>query len=769
MSGGQTSHQQRCERAEVTSVNQAMPPPEAGMPVEASRLDRAILRTSAAISAFFFRYRRVVPFVLAAVLIIALYRLVHATNLSKVVLLTLAFAIGLIQASFLARTRTISFSSLRTLAALAGAVVPWIVVATIRPIRTSLGLQSEHWLAMGVLTPLCEEAFKLLPLILILGFSSRARSMSMADVTLLAFASGLSFGFFEEMVRPDLSSGIDIIRLTQYPNAKLWTDWSWSLLATVPADPGNWWGYGHSHALFSGTIGASIAFLHRAIRLKQPILRWVLLVALVFAFVAISHAELNSAGMSPFWRSAVGFVGAASIFRWLLAALVVAVIAVDLRDVQHLRPARRWLVPVLPRGGLKTYMADLVQDRADRCDAFAKLYGAPPGPASIWTVRTRDRLQRTRSMAAAACIAGAGIYIALVAYSLTGLPHPDGFGLVCVECFIMEVTGWDADTVLMLEVLAGLVPFLGEAIAVVELREQRDYFTGDELPWWRSVLNVISLIPLLGTFADIGNGFVRTLARSARIGGEFAVDGAGGVARTVVRGAEATSGAGASWGRMGSIGSRLADRGGFDSSPMASSGSGSSGSSRSSRGGRVSPAPPTRNQGDPPSWVNRPGSPQGVRNTEAWERSDAWAAHNRGREVITLQPPVKGQPDVLTPRERDIFEEVRRREGLSPNRTPERIELNEAGVWESWDSKHIGGPHTANPTSAMNGVWNAIDPNLGVQARRVSINIDGSPTTMEELAREMREINQAPEWHIERYIDEVIINRDGEVLRVFPE
>ncbi|MFC3254090.1 PrsW family intramembrane metalloprotease [Paenibacillus sepulcri] len=86
-------------------------------------------------------------------------------------------------------------------------VVPFTAL-TVNAVHAVIGGRTSDTWSMAVLTPVVEEAWKLIPLGVFLLFSRRASALSLSDYTLIGAASGTGFQLVEELSRRWANSGI---------------------------------------------------------------------------------------------------------------------------------------------------------------------------------------------------------------------------------------------------------------------------------------------------------------------------------------------------------------------------------------------------------------------------------------------------------------------------------------------------------------------------------------------------------------------------------
>lgn len=401
-------------------------------------LDRIALIVVQCIAWLKGRLQRKLQLALLACMVIVFAALIYKNGLSRVVLLTCALYLGVMQAALLARTRTLSFSTLRTLAVVGGAVSALATVGVILSARALFNLSNYadgDAVQREMLTPIIEELAKIIPVVCLIVLSSRGQSMSTIDIVVAGYVTGLGFGYVEEMVR------------SKDPFAMVA---QWQMLLELPTDPGRFRSKHDSmtHALGAAIICFPLALWWRARRRKQNTRQFTLLTVLTFGFVSVTHAELNLQGTSTALRWMVAFFGEHRAIPWLAAAAALAALLIDMHDTRHARSIGWWIVPQIRLKSALAFATSLELNRLERTKTIAQLYGVPPRPEDCWTYIGTQSIQRWS--------AASGVAIILCVYLSTG---PNDFNVAVGICLICQMPGIGD----LLVVIPGLLDIIRDA------------------------------------------------------------------------------------------------------------------------------------------------------------------------------------------------------------------------------------------------------------------------------------------------------------------
>jgi len=307
---------------------------------------------------------------------------------SRAALLALLWSqYALFQVYLLARSKSLTWQTCGRFFAL-GALVSAPAAALFTGLLTALfGAQPDGLGSAAGLAPLLEEGLKLMPLLLFVAGTSRARSLGAADLGLVGAALGAGFACTEEVARrvvalgggasvaatgaglgadPGLAaSSWRVLALLPGqaggPGAGLAAS-SWRALALLPGQPGgpgagleapSWrvlallpgqaGGPGRSfagHVVLTAVVGLGVglALRYRRVPGRAPLL----LPGGLFVLAVTDHAAWN--GQTGLPRALLGVhdaLGAGGVAAPLLLALLAAATLVDYRDLNR---RRRWLV-----------------------------------------------------------------------------------------------------------------------------------------------------------------------------------------------------------------------------------------------------------------------------------------------------------------------------------------------------------------------------------------------------------------------------------------
>ena len=322
------------------------------------------------------------PLLLGIVILVVLVRVVSRAGTSRTVMLYLALWLGFAQMVLLARTRTLSWSTLRSITGIGLGLATFLTLAGMRLFRELLGLEPHDTLAQTMLTPVVEELTKLVPVLALIFLSSRGRSLSLVDIVLAGFLCGLGFGFVEEMSRR--------------PNT--WSAWPWHLLAAFPSDPANWYvesvvPHQFSHAVSAAIAASGLAFWWRARRLGIRRWPWAIAACALFVFVTVTHASLDTTYHTwdavKDWLQLIGDDGALHEIGLVAAMLA---LSTDLHDARRVHGPTWWLWLRVDRSSPLNLCKSIARNRLERARAMSAVYGAPPRPLDYWTHADARRL-----------------------------------------------------------------------------------------------------------------------------------------------------------------------------------------------------------------------------------------------------------------------------------------------------------------------------------------------------------------------------------------
>jgi putative toxin of predicted polymorphic toxin system len=445
--------------------------------------------------------------VIVALLGAAVVGVVTARAPLTVTLLTLSIFIGLIEVAVVGLTRTISVRALFITAAIGGGLITFVDVLLIGGLERILDLHAVDLKQFGgaLINPLVNEALKVAPAVIVILGSRRAASLSVVDVGLLGFATGIGYSLTEEVVR---SGSLMLAGLSPLP-----------ALLTFPADPYGAWGLhpaisgGYfSHGLTAACVALAIGMTWRAIRKGRNVVPWALLTVAAYLYVVALHSHVNASTPDPLWPwllVVVDAIGRPELLRWLALGMAGVAIATDYFDL-------RW-VQAEGAGAPLKLLLPLPQMRVERLATMRRVYELHDTAPDIWSARTFAQLPvRAAAGVAVLLVAGFGLFTATV-----GSGSVD---VACLECFWDPRAGIPWWFLLAFSLLLDFIPGVGDVKGVIEGATGEDMITGEKIPWWARVLGAIPLLG--GLFRSLrGAGRVARAAGRAADAADAAADG----------------------------------------------------------------------------------------------------------------------------------------------------------------------------------------------------------------------------------------------------
>jgi len=259
----------------------------------------------------------------------------------------------LIQFWLIGRSKTITWRTYTAFFLAGGWVIAPLVRWVVSTLNRVFGLTPSDVGSVAVLTPIVEEIFKLLPLIVFLLVARRSSSLSFSDYVLIGAATGAGFQWIEETVRRLTASG-----MFGYGKTLFGTFIHWDLWALFPGQ----FYYARdlklmasSHAVETALVALGIGI---ALRLRRKMTRgarrYAYLIPALLLFLAIlDHAAWNGQNDFPRWiLNLHAFFGAGFQAIPMLLVLWIVAIIYDYWDLNRVReelprlPSERWLNPV---------------------------------------------------------------------------------------------------------------------------------------------------------------------------------------------------------------------------------------------------------------------------------------------------------------------------------------------------------------------------------------------------------------------------------------
>ncbi|MFS0724817.1 PrsW family glutamic-type intramembrane protease [Paenibacillus sp. 1P07SE] len=244
---------------------------------------------------------------------------------SRTLLLQFAWSFYvLLQFWFICRSKTITWKQYSLFFAIGAYGVIPLTNGFVSLVHAVFGGQTSDTWSVAVLTPVAEEVFKLLPLLLFLLFSRRATSLGLSDYALIGAATGAGFQFMEEITRRWIT-GFMPYGLTLFDGQVI--HWEWNSLFP---------GYfelrifsqltSASHVVLTALAALGIGI---GIRISRKLGRWAYSVpALLLALGIWDHALWNGQRDFPGWMQSIhetignGYLSKPLFVTLLLGAIV---------------------------------------------------------------------------------------------------------------------------------------------------------------------------------------------------------------------------------------------------------------------------------------------------------------------------------------------------------------------------------------------------------------------------------------------------------------
>ncbi|WP_091182539.1 PrsW family glutamic-type intramembrane protease [Paenibacillus catalpae] len=316
------------------------------------------------------------------------------------------------------------------------------------------GRTSDTW-SIAVVTPIVEEAWKLLPLGLYLLFSRRASSMSLSDYTLAGAAAGVGFQLMEELSRRWLNSGI-IGRTYGYSTTMLggetihWDFWTlfpgrfeesfFPTLMTV------------SHPVHTAMVALGVGM---AVRFRKRLTNWIFaLPVLLLAWSILDHAAYNGQNSLPDWVMKInewtgsGYHTKDVFLLMLLLGIVMDYIALNrVRSQLPMMSSERFVDPLselIQMWGAffqrrESFASVLAWTRERREMGFSLLYGNTEAVALQEGLRSR--MQQHYRMAAGLAILLIGASL-LAGFAVYWQGHVQLDASACFSCMFDSLQNW---------------------------------------------------------------------------------------------------------------------------------------------------------------------------------------------------------------------------------------------------------------------------------------------------------------------------------------
>ncbi|PTQ53574.1 MAG: hypothetical protein HSCHL_1751 [Hydrogenibacillus schlegelii] len=259
----------------------------------------------------------------------------------------------LIQFWLIGRSKTITWRTYTAFFLAGGWVIAPLVRWVVSALNRVFGLTPSDVGSMAVLTPIVEEIFKLLPLIVFLLVARRSSSLSLSDYVLIGAATGAGFQWAEETVRRLVSTGWFGYGETLFGKFIHWEFWT--------LFPGKFYESSRpdlmtpSHAVETALVALGIGIALR-LRWKKPreVGAYAYLFPAALLFLAIlDHAAWNGQDDFPRWvLNLHAFFGAGFQAIPLLLVLWIVAIVYDYWDLNRVReelprlPSEHWLNPL---------------------------------------------------------------------------------------------------------------------------------------------------------------------------------------------------------------------------------------------------------------------------------------------------------------------------------------------------------------------------------------------------------------------------------------
>ncbi|WP_078763293.1 PrsW family glutamic-type intramembrane protease [Marinactinospora thermotolerans] len=271
-----------------------------------------------------------------AMLVVLLLAGVFVPGVPAALPVVLAMVWLLAQLAWLARSRTVAFSTLvRTLAF--GAFLAWPMALAELALAGALGLAADDPYAYAYVAVPVEEVGKLLPLLLCLFVARRRfRRFAAVDLLLLAAASGAGFHVAEQAVRAMLVAGGSVdpfaAHLGMFALLPGWVEVPVAAVSTQPFQEVALLRFS-GHAVTSGLVGAALGLALVGAR-RYGVWLWAL-PPLALGAAALEHLNFNAvvAGLdpTPLTTAVFALYGDGAATRWLLLLLLVLAVLLDYR------------------------------------------------------------------------------------------------------------------------------------------------------------------------------------------------------------------------------------------------------------------------------------------------------------------------------------------------------------------------------------------------------------------------------------------------------
>lgn len=201
------------------------------------------------------------------------------------------------------------------------------------------GRAQDGW-SSYIVTPIVEEVLKLLPAIVYLLFSRKARSLSLTDYALMGGAAGAGFQFVEEAGRRLLS------RSGSYGNSLFGQVLHWELWDWFPG----YFGYTYGKGIMMAGHGVSTALAAMGLGIVLRVVwrsradggrRWLRFAAagvpvLLYLWVTLNHMLWNASGQLPGWMESLHkTLGGGHWDESLLMMLILAAVVCDYVDLNR--------------------------------------------------------------------------------------------------------------------------------------------------------------------------------------------------------------------------------------------------------------------------------------------------------------------------------------------------------------------------------------------------------------------------------------------------
>ncbi|MGR0220142.1 PrsW family glutamic-type intramembrane protease, partial [Agromyces sp. ZXT2-6] len=332
------------------------------------------------------------PILIAAVsavlLLSVVVTMINSADPMSTIILLIAFFLSIVQGLILVRTRTLSVRTLMVIAAVGISAVSTAVVITTSGLAALFDYavlrgpfpSIDPWVS-GFWTPIVEEFFKLLPLLVILAWSQRARTMTVGDCVLVGLMSGIGFALIEEIARSGAQDCDYLPGILMFPTG------------IAPCGSLEW---SFTHAAATAVIAAAVGLWWRAHRRREHAVLFGVLSWLVGAWIVIGHMAVNmqesrQGGIGDPWEPLIEAVGVTAAMPYLFLLTLVIAAAVDYRDLAAAGATPRILLPSLAG---TTWRERLASFRDQRWRRLAKVRAAyrVEGSADVWTHRQLLRL-----------------------------------------------------------------------------------------------------------------------------------------------------------------------------------------------------------------------------------------------------------------------------------------------------------------------------------------------------------------------------------------